>query len=320
MRKDDISINTSQKKYRYAILILTLLVVIFAAVSGWAVWRYGPSGANFNISELKNRYPLLDPAQGIYNKKDLIVDFQPLRDQLNEIGQNQNVSIYFEYLPTGANIVVNRDLALWPASLMKIPIALAVMKKIEKGEWKLTNELVLFNEDKDIRFGNLHKEPTGSRLTIEKLLEEMLTNSDNTARQMFIRNLDLIEVADVIEHLGLEDIFNADKQVTAKKFSIFWRALFVSTYLSPEYSQKLIEIMAKSQFGGYLAKGLPDGITFSHKIGVDAVNNVFSDSGIVYQPDRSYILTVMIQEPDGQKARALMKEISEKIYSYVANY
>ena len=120
------------------------------------------------IEKLKEQYPLLSPARELYDKSDLIVNVQPLRDELNEIGKDPQISIYFEFLNTGANISVNKDLTIWPASLMKIPIAMAVAKKVETGQWKMDSELVLLESDKDDRFGELYKQPVDTRFSIEK--------------------------------------------------------------------------------------------------------------------------------------------------------
>jgi len=43
-------------------------------------------------------------------------------------------------------------LRILPASLIKVPLAMAVMKKIESGDWNLYNELVLMKEDRDINW------------------------------------------------------------------------------------------------------------------------------------------------------------------------
>lgn len=269
----------------------------------------------------KNRpsqYAFLDPARNFYDQKDLIIDFQSLREEMNKLGENKNISIYFEFLNTGANISVNKDTTFWPASLMKIPIAIAVMKKIEKGEWKLSNELVLMQEDKNEKYGMLYTAAAGTRFTIEKLLEEMLINSDNTARTIFIRNLEERELDEVTLHLGIEDIFNSDNEIGTKKYSIFWRSLFTSSYLSSEHSQKLIEIMAQSSAKNYLLQGIDQNVLFSHKIGV--YNEIHADSGIVYAARRPYILTVMIKESDQNKAEEMMKNISQKVYTYVSSY
>lgn len=307
-------------KYPRFLIILTVIIVIFAAINLWLIFWYIPNLANNNIKNISSKYKFLDPTQGFYEKKDLIVNIQPLRDELNEIGKNKDISIYFEYLPTGANIAVNKDLALWPGSLMKIPVAMAVMKKVENKEWKLENELVLFNEDKDQYFGELYKEPIGTRFTIKKLLEEMLINSDNTATLIFMRNIERKELDGVLAHLGIEDILNSDQKITAKNYSIFWRSLFTSSFLSLEHSQQLLELMTLSPAINYLKQGMPENIIFSHKIGVLDSESTYSDSGIVYIASRSYILTVMMREPDQKKMKQTMKEISEKVYRYIASY
>lgn len=85
-------------------------------------------------------------------EKHIITTLQPIREKFREIiDQNgpDSISLYFEYLNTGANISINPDLRILPASLIKVPLAMAVMKKVERGEWLLTNELVMMKEDRD---------------------------------------------------------------------------------------------------------------------------------------------------------------------------
>ena len=83
--------------------------------------------------------------------------------------------------PTGSNISLNKDAEFYPASLLKVPVAMAVARKIEKGEWKWTKQLVLMSTDKDDKFGTLYKEPTNSTHTIENLVRRSL--SDSTIRR-----------------------------------------------------------------------------------------------------------------------------------------
>ena len=261
---------------------------------------------------------MLDPAQGLYKNKDLLVDVTPLRNDLLSFVNNKDITIYFEFLNTGANISINDSASFWPASLMKVPVAMAVMKKVEDGTWTLDNELVLQNEDKNNQFGNLYMQPTGSRFTIQYLLEQMLVESDNTARSIFLRNLDPQDIQRVLSHLGLEDIFNSNQQVRAKKYSVFWRSLYSATYLTAEDSEKLIEIMDMPHSEQYLRQGIPAPVDFSHKIGIS--NGIYSDSGIVYVLNRPYLLTVMMRAANEDDAAATMKTISTKVYSYVSSY
>ncbi len=271
------------------------------------------------LATIQNEHPFIDPAQALYDKDDLVVNVTPLRNEMELIGQQYaSLTIYFEMLNTGANISIHNDAAFWPASLMKIPVAMAVMKRVENGLWKLDDQLLLLAEDKDDRYGNLYMQPIGKAFTIEYLLDEMLKNSDNTARSIFMRNLDMTEISEVLEHLGLEDIFDTNEEVRAKKYSVFWRSLYASSFLSPVGSEKLIEIMSRSSAREYLRRGIPDEVVFSHKIGW--AETVHSDSGIVYVPGRPYILTVMLSGMDSADAGILMKDISRKVYEYVEEY
>ena len=117
---------------------------------------------------------------------------------------------------------------------------MVVAKKIERGEWKWNNELVLMSADKDKRFGALYKEPSDSTHTIEDLVKRSLSDSDNTAHFMLVRNLGVEEINAVYEHMGIKDFLDTDGRLSAKRYSVILRALYSSSYLSEENSQKLL--------------------------------------------------------------------------------
>ncbi len=312
--------NYLSQRTKWVIIVLSLFVVILVAANGWLVFWYVPDKTTSGSTNIKNEYPLLNPARSIYGQDDLIINVQPLRDELNEIGKDKNVSIYFEYLPTGANITVNRDAEFWPASLLKVPVAMAAVKKIENGIWKWENELVIMSSDKSDRFGELYKQPIGTRLTIKELIKLALTESDNTANFVLVRNLEPSEFQDIYDHLGLSEFISSEGKIGAKKYSVMFRALYNASYLSEENSHTLLSLMAETPFKEYVQSGFPHNITFSHKIGIGDDKGVFLDSGIVYAPRRPYLLTVMVNTKDIAFAQKQMKEISEMVYNYIVNY
>lgn len=316
----DQEIKSSQKAKNKKCLVITILfLVVFSLTTVCFFYCYQRKESEWH--KFHEKYPLLSPERGFYNQKDLIVNIQPLRDEFDAIGKDRGVSIYFEFLNTGANIAVNKEVKIWPASLMKIPIAMAVMKKVENKKWELNKSFILEEKDKNSIFGLLYKKPAGSTFSLEELLGEMLINSDNTARNIFARNLSSEDIDDVLDHLGIEYDYKNDEKISAKKYSIFWRSLFTSSYLAPENSSKLIEIMSQSSAAQYLAQGISDKqIKFSHKIGVLYDENTYADSGIVFISNRPYILTVMVDGHSQSEAGAIMKEISEKAYRYVSEY
>jgi beta-lactamase class A len=277
----------------------------------------------------------INPALNLLGKENMLVDFQKLRDSLTSKYQTRDdylVSVYFEYLPTGANISINKDEKIWPASLIKIPVAMAVMKKVQDGIWKLDNELVIMDEDKDDEYGELYKQPTGTTLTVEAFLKETLIRSDNTAHFVLLRNLDSSELEEVYVHLGLDDIIDAlkkapkqdaqeDNRITAKRYTVFFRSLYNATFLTPEYSQLFLDILSNAP-QELLSKGLPADVPFVHKTGVRTDEAVRADAGVVYASKRPYLITVMVQKKnkekfDEQEVNKLFEDISLEIYTYV---
>ena len=310
----------------FCILILALALFLFI----FSYFNTKTSTNNFT-----KQYSFLNPSVSFIDKKDLLVNFRPLQDLLIKKYQDRNdymVSLYFEYLPTGANISINKDEKVWPASLIKVPISMAVMKKIETGEWKLSNELVILDEDKDNEYGEFYLKPTGTTVSIEELLNQTLKNSDNTTYFVLLRNLENKEIEDVYNHLGLDDIIDSlktapsveaetDNRITAKRYSIFFRSLYNSTYLKPEHSQLFLNILKNAPCEN-LCKGLPSDIEFVHKTGIRTDKSVNADSGIVYAPNRPYLLTVMIQKKSDtiekkEEIDKIFTDISKEVYDYV---
>lgn len=290
-------------------------VVVLIVISAYFL------GASKNIEMRNSLFTLLDPARGLVSQKDLIVNIQPLRDSINiEYENDKDISVYFEYLPTGANISLNKDAEFYPASLLKVPVAMAVAKKIERGDWKWSNELVLMPTDKDNKFGTLYKEPSNSKFTIEEIVRRSLSDSDNSAHFILVRNLEMDEMSDVYDHMGLDGFLKTEGSLSAKKYSVMMRALYAASYISEENSQKLLKYLSQSPFSQYVQQGIPRDVVFAHKIGVDDERKVYLDSGIIYTKGRPYLLTVMTKNKNQETAQKIMADISKKAYNYVSDY
>jgi beta-lactamase class A len=272
------------------------------------------------------KYNLLDPARSVVDQENFLSTIEPVRRQMKEIvakyeKEGNKIGVYFEFLNTGANVSINQDARFWPASLSKMPTIFVVMKRIEEGKWKLSNELVLFEEDKDDRFGELYKKPVGTKFTIEELIKETLINSDNTAHKILVRNLSSEEYTSMFETLGMEQLFNDDYNITAKEYSRVFRALYNASYLNRSNSQQLLQWLSESKFDEFVGSGLAPKTIFSHKIGEEFQEVVFLDSGIVYVPNRPYLITIMVEVKDGggvEHAQEIMKELSKSAYDYVS--
>ncbi len=324
--------EASNKRYIITLLVVCCFVLLLSFGFNYL--------SDYTKTALVSQYKFLSPSVSLIERKNMLVNFEPLRTKLNaryEKDEQYLISLYFEYLPTGANININRDERIWPASLIKIPVAMSAIKKVQEGKWKIENELVILDEDKDKEFGVLYKEQTGTTLTIERLLEETLINSDNTAHFVLLRNIDAEELEDTYRHLGMDDIIEGlkkapkdqeyDNRITAKRYTIFFRSLYNATFLSPEYSELFLSIL-KQVPKEYLNLGMPDDVVFVHKTGIRSDERVWADSGIVYVPGRPYLVTVMVQQKgvyEGEidnkteeEVREIFRNIAKDIYTYVS--
>ncbi|MBA2500436.1 MAG: serine hydrolase [Chitinophagaceae bacterium] len=120
-------------------------------------------------------------------------------------GFNGDVGIYVKNLKNGKMAAVNADIIFPTASIVKVPIMIGVMDKIEKGELTYDQELIykdsLLYEGEDI-LGSFKE---GEKIRLNKVMMLMLTMSDNTA-SLWLQSLagTGIEINKKMEELGMK--------------------------------------------------------------------------------------------------------------------
>ena len=96
-------------------------------------------------------------------------------------GFNGDVGIYMKELKTGKIVAINADTVFPTASIVKVPILIGVIDKIEKGELNYDSAHVykdsLLYAGEDI----LGSFKDGEKILLKKVMMLMLTTSDNTA-------------------------------------------------------------------------------------------------------------------------------------------
>jgi len=114
--------------------------------------------------------------QPAYTDSVLFAKLAPLADRFPG-----RVGIYVSHLPTGATVEINADEVFPTASMIKVPIMVAVFDAIERGELEFAQKLVytdsLLYEGEDI----LGAFADSSEIALGKVLMLTITTSDNTA-------------------------------------------------------------------------------------------------------------------------------------------
>lgn len=130
-----------------------------------------------------------------------------LRAKLQEAvsGFNGNIGIYVKNLRTGKTVSINADTIFPTASIVKVPILLGIMDKIQRGELQYDSSLTykdsLLYEGSDI----LGSFKSGEKILLKKVILLMLTTSDNTA-SLWLQSLagKGTRINEILESLGLK--------------------------------------------------------------------------------------------------------------------
>ena len=262
--------------------------------------------------------------------KHFIINFRPLKTQIQTIQNkySQKTYIYFDYLNNASWVGSNERDLFAAASTDKVPLAMAIMKAVEDKKIKLSDTYSLDDLDINYNFGELYKSGANKVFTIDELMIIMLEQSDNTASTALFNILKKIGIQD-----PLRDIFGAMgwefaseigttptyQDINAKTLSNMFISLYNATYIDLDNSNYILEHLTRTPFSDKIVAGIPVDILASHKIGIANDKNTFSDCGIVYAPNRNYILCLGISGTDEKNANQFMTEISTATYDYVIN-
>ena len=116
--------------YKANKLLMVVITILLVLSNGLWVWHNQAKDDSSRTKEAVQavKYPLLDPALIFYQKEDLVVNIQELRNYLTALPEKNKdwteMSIYFEALNTGASVSVNPNVRVWPASLSKLPVGM----------------------------------------------------------------------------------------------------------------------------------------------------------------------------------------------------
>lgn len=280
---------------------------------------------NDTNSTLRKTFSLISPRVFIENPNDILINFMNLRTALRAYTATikEPLGVYFEYLPSGISIGINEKESFVLASLLKVPLVMGVYKNIEDGNIKKSDIKTVEEKFLDPHFGTLWKKGADTKLSVEELIWYTLTQSDNTAQRILFTTLSDKNMEDVFDSLDIpKELSGTQPVVTAKNYSSVLRSLYLSSYLREENSQEILTLLTKSPFSDKIVAGVPGDVPVAHKIGIhlggEKDKEIYTDCGIVYIPERPYIICIMTKS-DEPSARTVMKNLSKIIYDYVSS-
>ncbi len=119
------------------------------------------------------------------------------------------VGVGILHFETGRSVGLNENDIYPMASVVKVPIAIKLLKDIDNGTLTLDRELDMSPEDLEVGSGSLRRTlaRTGTRLTVASLIELMMTESDNSATDRLLALAGGPQaVTDYIKSLGVSSV------------------------------------------------------------------------------------------------------------------
>jgi beta-lactamase class A len=244
-------------------------------------------------------------------------------------GDLYDYSYYFRDMNTGLWYGENDATSFFPASLFKLPIAIATYKQIEKNPSLQTKLAVYTQEISDINTSaSLNSESllvVGKKYSVEELVSMMILESDNGAKNLLLSIIDvsyLNKIFEIISSVDHKDI--KAYEISSRKYALFLRMLYGSSYLNEDHSELLLNMLSRSDFKDGLVAGVPSNIPVAHKYGVYEVDEIINgklrrtqqlhDCGIIYHFKDPYIFCFMTKGKDNKSLLEIISHVSKLVY------
>ena len=132
-------------------------------------------------------------------------DTARLRRQLDSISDAHHGVVGYTVvnLDTGERLARRGDEPFPTASLIKVPIAIAVMDQVALGQLSLDDRITVLRIEKVPGAGMLQFLHDGAEITIRDAMWLMLTISDNTATNLLLSRVEMRRVWEAMEKRGL---------------------------------------------------------------------------------------------------------------------
>ena len=251
-------------------------------------------------------------------------------------GFNGNIGIYVKNLKTGKTTSINGDTIFPTASIVKVPILVGVMDKIQKGELDYNQELIykdsLLYEGVDI-LGSFRSD---EKIVLKKIIMLMLTTSDNTA-SLWLQSLagTGTRINALLDSAGLKitrinsrtpgresnrSIYGWG-QTTPKEMGILLELIYKNQIISVEACERMQRCLGRNFWDENEAiSQVPPYIEVFSKNG--CVDSVRSEVLLVNAPHNPYIFCIFTKNnkdtrwTHDNEAWALARKISKELWDY----
>jgi len=231
---------------------------------------------------------------------------------------------------------VNPENFIYPASVYKMYVAAEVFHQVSNGEYSLYDPFVVKSPNDVDRSKQIDSDPRpllkdGDTVTINYLLDLMITRSDNSAANCLIDLATRPKINEMIHKYGwqgsevtrkflkrtFEDEGYADirgTETSALHAADFMYRIETNQLVNPWVSMQMKALLGRQLDKSKIARGLPENAMYYHKTGWWSYWT--NDVGIVDDGEVKYIISCFMPVEE-EKALPKFEDLSKKVYELI---
>ncbi len=235
-----------------------------------------------------------------------------------------HVALYYQPLDGGCALMMNENMPMLAASVIKIPIMVEAFRQFESGEISPEDRHVLAEAEKMPSCGALNRMHAGLELTLRDLVELMIVLSDNTATNILIDRLGIDCVNATMRMLGLKQtvlrrkLFDSaakaqgkENTVGARDIGMLLERMYRGELISEAASREMLDILKNQKLNGKMPFYLHEkGIPVAHKTGED--DGITHDVGIVFSR-KPFVLCMLSNETEVSAFERLIQDTAREL-------
>jgi beta-lactamase class A len=248
------------------------------------------------------------------------------------LNKAKRISVFYRDLNSRRWFGINQTELYTPASILKLPLAIAYHKLSEIDPVILSQEIIFISDAYSLNTNQYFKPEellvVGKKYQIHELIDHMLMYSDNDAAKILVENINGNYHEKVLIDMGVhipksqEGVIKIDF-FTVSTYAALFRSLYNSSYLSLDGSDKILNTLSLTKFEHGLAAGIPKTVKVANKFGEvlasdsetgNIIRTELHDCGIIYNPDKPYILCVMTDGTSFEVLSGIIADISKIVW------
>ncbi len=197
------------------------------------------------------------------------------------------------------------DVRVPSASVIKVPILMSLMEKVQANEMSLSEVHRLTNAEKAGGSGVLMNASEGKMLTIREIAQEMIRTSDNTATNILIRKIGMETINQNLMKWGVTKTrlnrvmmdIDAVKQgrenyINVLEINALLRMIYDKKVANPILCDEMIGMLKNCEDATTIPSQLPKDLTIAHKTGTLAY--VRGDAAIVFTT-QPFVVSIFVE-------------------------